>query len=490
VHKSQTDTQRQHAKRALASLLEDARGIPMKVAQLLASADAKDPLSRVVRGIRPWPLDELLPSIRAALGRPIEDVFEQIDPDGHAASLGQVHRAVRVGGREVAIKVQYPDIAAHVSTELRLAGLVPGLGPVRKWGFDLDGYKQVLQANMESELDYEREAERQVRFFRDVTTKGLIVPNVHEDLRSPGLLVQDWEPGCLLDEVRTWDRRARLETGRILLETLLRSLFRAGLVHGDPHPGNFHHRLTPESGAEVVLLDFGCTVDVSTKARLALLRLILARRGEANADTLACFCAMGFSRSRLLPISDALDDVADILLEPFLTESVFDASEWQLGSRIGARLGELKWWFRAAGPPELLLLMRAFQGLVRQLEVLDARLPWYAVLRRSLDEDLMDAARSLLLESSTDDASQAPEGRARLLKVLVAQGNVAVIDLAMPAREALDLRRIIPGDVALRIKGKGLDLQETEERLRAGGLSPQTLISLHDGPKHYRVWLE
>ena len=109
-----------------------------------------------------------------------------------------------------------PDVA-----ELKLAGLLPGVGPVKKWGFDFGGYKTALRDNIERELDYRSEASRQARFHDQVRVPGLVIRRVREELTRPTLLVQDWQA-----------------VGRVLLSSLLASLFEAGEVHGDPYPGN------------------------------------------------------------------------------------------------------------------------------------------------------------------------------------------------------------------------------------------------------------
>lgn len=485
----ETDLERRElARRALCALLSDARGIPMKVGQLLATGAEGDAFAPLVNGIEPIPLDRIKAQMERALGKPLGSVFAVIEPGARAASLGQVHRARLLDGTDVAVKVQYPSIAAAVDAEIRLAGLVPGLGPVRRWGFDLDGYCQVLRANMDRELDYRTEMDRQARFARDVAVRGLAVPVVYPGLSASTLLVQSWEEGVPLETARSWDMTSRFHVGRILLETLFRSLFSAGSVHGDPHPGNYLFRKDDSGQPEVVLLDYGCTIEVGETARLALLKLVLALREGGHADALSCFVALGFSAEKLLPIADALDGLAEALLEPFLTDAAFDVDSWRLGERVELLLGELKWWFRSAGPPELFLLLRAFQGAIEQLSALGVALPWWPLLVRAVGPETLQRARVF-------DVARVPnvspgKARARLLKVHVARGGRDVVSVAFPARAALRLDEIVPPDVAARLSANGVDLMSLQTRLAQDGLLPQSVFEHREGDQETRIWLE
>ena len=152
---------RRRAERALAGLLADAHGVPMKIGQILAQGSESHAFDALVSSIEPIPLAELQPHIEAELGHRLSEIFSKFDESRAAASLGQVHHAVLRDGREVAVKVRYPGIPDAVRAELRLAGLIPGVGPLRKWGFAIDAYRKVLSSNMERELDYRSEAKRQ-----------------------------------------------------------------------------------------------------------------------------------------------------------------------------------------------------------------------------------------------------------------------------------------------------------------------------------------
>ena len=497
ISKARNSSDKAQAREALAALFSDAKGVTMKVGQLLAGQAGDNEFSDLVTSIEPIPLEEIKPLIAESLGRDIDEVFTEIDPSEAAASLGQVHRARLPDGREVAVKVRYPGIADAVDAELKLAGLMPGLGPVKKWGFDLDGYKTTLKTNMDRELDYTGEAQRQSEFAVKVRVPGLIVPGVHDDVLSDGVLVQEWQTGLRLHQIAGWTIRDRKAVAHILLGTLLTSLFEAGRVHGDPHPGNTFYRKTPRGVPEVVLMDYGCIVDVDDTTRLALLKMIMALHDGQPVDVLRVFAAMGFEADKLALIAEPLSAVTDVLMRPFLQEGEFDLADWNLKSTFEGLLGENRWWFRSAGPPSLLLLLRAFQGLVQQLEQLQVSIDWYRVLTDHVSVETRALAHNTPLPAlpsgivAASNAAPPSADAARHLKVLVTRGGKKVVEVAMPGRAARNIENLIPEDVLAQLQNSpDIDLAAIKQRLENSGLSPQQILDFDNGEKRYRVWLE
>ena len=476
------------AQRALAGLLADARGIPMKVGQFLASATESDCFDGLARGIEPYPLETIRPEIERALGGPLEAHFTHFEPEATAASLGQVHRATLHTGEEVAVKVRYPDIARAVDAELRLAKLIPGLGPVRTWGFDLDAYKRVLYDDLQTELDYDAERRRQEGYCARMNVGGLVVPRTFPDLSSNSLLVQSWEEGLFLDDIKNWPREDCTHVGLILICTLFQSLFVHGEIHGDPHIGNYRYRRSAAGTPEVVLLDYGCTIPIDPTARLALLKLILGTLENDDTAPMQCFRAMGFDTAKLESIQTVLPALCQVLFEPFTDHGPFSVRHWALGKRVDNLLGELKWWFRSAGPANLLLLMRAFHGLVMQLDALEINLPWQPILFRVVDADLCQAARALQLPEAPDTATF--RSLARYLRVQVLEDGRQVVSVTFPATQAAVLEEIVPEDTRAKIDAAGLDLAAIKKRACASGLCPQSLFEFQQGNRRYRVWLE
>ncbi len=477
------------AQSALAHLLADARGVPMKVGQFLASLPGNEAFDALVKGIAPRPLSEIAPPLEAALGRPLDEVFSQLDESQSAASLGQVHRAVLHDGKAVAVKVQYPDIRAAVEGELALAGLMPGLGPAKQWGFDVDAYKRALRDDLEQELDYASEAKRQEAFGRNVRVEGLVTPGIVAEWTRGTVIVQDWVNGVRLDEVSAWSPADRRRIGTILAQTLFASLFNAGTVHGDPNLGNLYIRRNRDARPEVVLLDYGCVVDVPRRARLALLKLILGTIEDARTEPFPCFVEMGFDAQKLEPIAHLLPALCTVLFEPFADRVPYSTRYWALNERMSALLGDLRWWFRSAGPAHQFLLMRAFSGLVSHLTTLQVVVSWQSLLYDAVDPGVLEEARQFK-PSPVSVRSPCLGDMAKLLKVVVSENGRQVVQVAMPSTQVAELESIIPPEVLPKIRAAGLDLAAIVGGALSSGLTPQELFTLDASPKQYRVWLE
>jgi len=494
LQRSQSETERLLAKQALAGLFADARGITMKVGQLFAGNNGATPFQELVEGIEPLPLKAIIPQLEMELGQKIKTVFRSIEPAIAAASLGQVHLAVLKNSDKVAVKIRYPDISNAVDAELRLIGLMPGVGPVNRWGFDLGAYKKSLSDNMHRELDYRSEAQRQDYFGRTVQVPGLRVPKIYKDLCSERVLVQSRAQGVLIDKTGNWPEQDRLAIGQTLMLTLFKSLFVAGEVHGDPHPGNLFYSHDENGQALVTLLDYGCTISIAEQRRLALLKLIVGCRERNHIKPLDCFAALGFDGKKLAPISGSLPALCQILFRPFLLNHPFNPDQWQLGSSVNDLLGDYRWWFRSAGPSDLFLLMRAFQGLIQQLQQLDVKLPWWPLLEQAVGRELMQQAIAYELPAIEQEPTAKAlsfNQQANMLCVRVTEGGEQRVAVKMPAEAVLDLEHLIPEEVLARIIDSGtIDLKQLGESIRANGIIPQQLFVFEDGSKTYRVWLE
>lgn len=485
--------EREQAHQALAALLGTARGMTMKIGQFMATGTDQDPYQPLITSITPLPLSDILPVLSREFTLPLKQIFSEIKESEAAASLGQVHYAELINGSAVAVKIRYPGIIDTVKAELQLTDWLPSAGPFKRWQFNSDDYKQTLRRQLLRETDYQIEAQTQQRFRDNLSVKGLCIPKIYPDLTRAAVLVQAWESGCRINEVANWSKKQRLEIARTLLVTLFQSLFVHGEIHADPHSGNYLFRHDAEGNPVVVLLDYGCTVLITKARRLALLKLIVAYCNQQPINALQCFVAMGFAAEKLKHIEDKFPALCEALFLPFTQARAFEAAQWRLADILQQLLAEQRWWFRAAGPADLLLLLRAFHGLVQQLTTLQVALPWGALLRYSVGESILEQARELLLPELPETlVSHRPIIiKARKLCVRVYENEKMTMSLDLPAEAVLELDSLIPAAVLAEIKtSTDIDLLQLTAKLQQQGIVPQLLFETNSSEKRCRVWLE
>ena len=190
-------------------------------------------------------------------GQPIEELFETFEREAFAAaSIAQVHRAVLLDGREVAVKVQYPGIAEALESDLGNAGLLVRMAKLIAPGIDAKSVVHELRERVLEELDYELEAQNQRTFSRGFRDHPFIfVPDVVTRLSRRRVLVTEFVNGVGFDDVREMDQEARDRFGEIVFRGTFGAVYHLQHFNADPHPGNY---LLMEDG-RVAFLDFGMT---------------------------------------------------------------------------------------------------------------------------------------------------------------------------------------------------------------------------------------
>jgi predicted unusual protein kinase regulating ubiquinone biosynthesis (AarF/ABC1/UbiB family) len=279
------------------------RGAAMKVGQIISMVELdglpdeqRDELQRRLAtlrdGIPPMPFARLERLLRKELGAPLETVFSDFDADAlAAASIGQVHRATTVDGDEVVVKIQYPGVAEAVETDLRnammLVPLVKRLAP----GLDAKALAAEMRERIGEELDYELEAQNQLRIERLVRRHPFIsVPHVFTDLSTRRMLVSEYVEGQRFETVRRAGEDQRDRYGEIVFRFFFGLLYRDRIALGDPHPGNY--LLRPDG--RVCFLDFGLIRDVDAGRVAAEAAIARAVRAEHAADLKAALVAAGY----------------------------------------------------------------------------------------------------------------------------------------------------------------------------------------------------
>ncbi|MGI5402770.1 ABC1 kinase family protein [Streptomyces sp. CA-135486] len=256
----------------LFKVLGELKGGAMKFGQAMSVFESALPeeiagpyraaLTKLQDAAPPMPTRTVHSVLTERLGTEWRELFLSFeDKPSAAASIGQVHRAVWHDGREVAVKVQYPGAGDALLSDLtQLSRFARLLGPLIP-GMDIKPLIAELRDRVSEELDYELEAQAQREHAAEFADDpDVVVPDVVHQCDQ--VLVTEWIDGIPLAEViadGTDEQRDR--AGQLLARFLFSGPARTGLLHADPHPGNF--RLLPAEdggGWRLGVLDFG-TVD-------------------------------------------------------------------------------------------------------------------------------------------------------------------------------------------------------------------------------------
>jgi predicted unusual protein kinase regulating ubiquinone biosynthesis (AarF/ABC1/UbiB family) len=205
--------------------------------------------------------EEVRRVVEEDLGAPIDRLFARFsDAPIASASIGQVHEALLLDGREVAVKVQHPGIGDAIESDLANAGMLEGFAQLAGGKrFGTKAIFETVRARFREELDYAKEADN-VRFFAGVHAgdSRVVVPDLVEDRSSRRVLTTAFVRGKPFDDACAAPEPER----RAWAETLWRYVFKGNLLHGrfnaDPHPGNYVF----QDDGRIAFLDYGCVQDI------------------------------------------------------------------------------------------------------------------------------------------------------------------------------------------------------------------------------------
>jgi predicted unusual protein kinase regulating ubiquinone biosynthesis (AarF/ABC1/UbiB family) len=328
------------------------------------------------------PTSELRRMLAEQFGSRWRERFAEFDElPAAAASIGQVHRAVWHDGRDVAVKVQYPGAEEALRSDLRQLSRMTRLMQPLAPGLELKPLIAELRDRMEEELDYRDEAASQ-RVFADAFDGDDLVKVPRVVASAPKAMVSEWVSGRKLsDVIRSGTREERDGAAALLAEFLYSSPGRVGLLHADPHPGNF--QIMPDG--RLLVLDYGAVARLPDGLPRPLSLMVRLALEDRPADLLDLLRNEGF----VLPGADlGAEEVLAYLspfTEPLRAESFrFDRSWLQ---KQAERMGDLRSpQFRTGRelnlPPQYLLIHRVTMGTLGVLCQLDADVAIRGIVRR------------------------------------------------------------------------------------------------------------
>lgn len=370
------------------------KGAFMKLTQMLSMRsdllppEALEVLATVQSSVPPMSYDVIRAQVTRELGAPPERLFERFDPEAFAAaSLGQVHRAVLPGGDEAVVKIQYPGVEATVVQDLRnvrtLLQTLSRIGrDVMRQKIDASELYAELEERLREELDYVREAENLREFGRRFADDPeVMIPEPYAAFSSRRVLTMSALEGYPLQDILApgVDRELKDWVAIKYFRVLWRQIFEFGILHTDPHPGNYlvtHH-------PRLCMLDLGSVRVFPEPIRAAYLKLaraVLDGDDDAMADA---FVRLGFL--------DRDDDPAPmfrimrIIFEPVLEDRAYDPRDYRSVDRAMevAAIGLEHRIFKSPG--HRLFLVRALIGLESYVQQFGTVANWHRLFRECLD---------------------------------------------------------------------------------------------------------
>lgn len=418
-------------------------------------------LERMQEKVAPIPVEQIRAVIEDELGAPVSKLFAWFDPQPlGSASIAQVHQAELHDGRQVAIKVQKPDVAAQLRSDIGVlrsfataADHLTRVGRKVRFSDWLGEFAKTLRM----ELDYEAEAANLARFGQHLAPyPELWIPQPVWDLCGRRVLTMELVQGVRVDAIPPVRRteQSMVPLAAALVRGYLDQIFVHGEIHADPHPGNL--RVTPEG--RLAIFDLGMVAHVPPRLRQRLLKVLFAAvdgRGEEVAD-------------EIIGISTRLEDYDE---ERYLRETGqmiarYAANGTLSEGHVVLEIVRIATSSNLRTPPELSLLGKALLNLEGVCRFLAPEMQTRKVVERQLQHVMRAHFRKSF--SAANLASEAME-----LQQLLRNGPRRMSDILSVLAEN-----------RLQMKVTGLDesrlmenIQKVANRIAAGLITAALLLS-------------
>ena len=379
---------------AVAAALGKSKGPLMKVAQMLSTVPDLLPAEYAqefsqLQAEAPsmgWPFVKR--RMRAELGPDWQTRFGAFEHTAaHAASLGQVHAATLHDGRKVACKLQYPDMASAVESDVGQLKTLLGLFKRMDGSIDPTAMVDEISDRLREELDYRREAKHMRLYTEMLRAQSFVtVPELIEDLSTDRLLTMTWMSGQRLTAFEDAPKEVRNRIAEMLFWTWWGPFNTYAVIHGDPHLGNY--QVTGE-GQGLNLLDFGCIRIFPPEfvgGVVDLYRALLANDDDAAYAAYEKWGFKGLSKE----LVDVLNIWARFIFAPLLDDRVRSIADGVTPGAYGRKEAfQVRRLLKEKGPVaiprEFVFMDRAAIGLGAAYLRLGAELNFYQLFNQSIE---------------------------------------------------------------------------------------------------------
>lgn len=377
----------------LMRILGNLKGPIMKVGQILATIPEALPpeYARAFQELQSnapamgWPF--VRRRMKAELGADWQTRFAEFPTEATAAaSLGQVHKAQTKDGEWVACKLQYPDMASAIDADLNQLKLLFKLYKQYDSSVITDDIHAELAARLREELDYKREANVQKLYTHLLCDQENVhVPEVIDELSTDRLLTTRWVDGQKITHYMDAPIEDRNQIALNLFHAWYTPLYKTGIIHGDPHPGNY----TVRDDLSINLLDFGCVRIFRPEFVGAVIDLYRALETNNRDLAVHAYKTWGFG-----DLTDEMIDVLNIwagfLYGPLLDDKARTIGETNNGvygrekaREVHQKLRDLR--MGVPVPREFVFMDRAALGLGSIFIRLQAKVNWYQFFNQMIE---------------------------------------------------------------------------------------------------------
>lgn len=387
----------------LARALGGLKGPIMKVAQLLSTipgavpAEYSQELAQLQCDAPPMGWAFVKRRMSAELGRNWPDKFEMFEKaPSAAASLGQVHRASLDGGKAVAAKLQYPDMQSAVEADIQQLNMIFSVHRRMDPVIDTSQIAQEIADRVREELDYEREARHLSMYATIFANEPLIrVPSVYPELSTNRLMVMSWLSGEKLLDFKEHPLEVRNLLASAMFKAWWHPFSHYGIIHGDPHLGNYTVFRQEGEPAGINLLDYGCIRIFPSSFTSGVVSLYHGLLHNDRDRLVSAYETWGF-KDLTNEIIDVLNVWASFIYGPLLEDRVRTIADGTAPTSYGRKQAfEVQQALKKLGPVtiprEFVFMDRAAIGLGAVFLHLAAELNFYELFNEQIADYSIEA---------------------------------------------------------------------------------------------------